>query len=233
MISDQARMPLTADIHPTEGALMATPATTFAPLTLPRLRYAENALEPVISSKTLGFHHGKHHRTYVDNANKLITGTELADLPLEQLVTLTAGKIDQAGIFNNAAQAWNHSFYWHCLRPNGGGEPPATLRRKMEAAFGSVDACKKQLANTAVSQFGSGWAWLVLEGSKLKVVKTANADTPITQGLKPLLTIDVWEHAYYLDFQNKRADHVSALIDKLVNWEFAAENLARFSDDRS
>jgi superoxide dismutase, Fe-Mn family len=211
---------------------MATVASSLAPLTLPPLPYAENALEPVISAKTLSFHHGKHHQAYIDNANKLIAGTELADLPLDRIVTSTAGIVERASIFNNAAQAWNHSFYWNCLSPNGGGEPPAALRQKMEAAFGSVDACKKALANSAVSQFGSGWAWLVLEGSKVKVVKTANADTPLTQGLWPLLTIDVWEHAYYLDYQNKRADHVNALIDKLVNWEFAAENLARSADDR-
>ena len=211
---------------------MATPATTLASLTLPPLPFAENALEPVISSKTLRFHHGKHHRAYVDNTNKLIAGTELADLPLDRIVNLTAGIAERAGIFNNAAQAWNHSFYWNCLRPNGGGEPPTALRHKMEEAFGSVDACKKALANDAVSQFGSGWAWLVLEGSKVKVVKTANADTPLTQGLMPLLTIDVWEHAYYLDYQNRRVDHVNALIGTLVNWEFAAENLARSEDDR-
>ena len=212
--------------------IMATTAATSAPLSLPPLPYAENALEPVISSRTLSFHHGKHHRTYVENANKLIAGTELADLPLERIVALTSGVADHANIFNNAAQAWNHSFYWQCLKPKGGGEPPMALRLKMEAAFGSVDACKKELANNAVSQFGSGWAWLVLEGSKLKVVKTADADTPFTQGLRPLLTIDVWEHAYYLDYQNKRADHVNALIDKLANWEFAAENLARLADGR-
>jgi Fe-Mn family superoxide dismutase len=211
---------------------MATPATTSAPLSLPPLPYAENALEPVISSKTLSFHHGKHHRTYVENTIKLIAGTELADLPLDRIVALTAGIGAHASIFNNAAQASNHSFYWHCLRPKGGGEPPMMLRHKMEDAFGSVDACKKELAANAVSQFGSGWAWLVLQGSTLKVVKTANADTPLTQGLRPLLTIDVWEHAYYLDYQNKRAEHVNVLIDKLANWEFAAENLARSADDQ-
>src|ERR1700722_12546161 len=133
---------------------MATPATTSASLTLPQLPYAENALEPVISSKTLSFHHGKHHRAYVDNVNKLIAGTDLTDLPLDRIVTSTAGIAERAGIFNNAAQAWNHSFYWKCLRPKGGGEPPAALRHKMDAAFGSVDACKKALANSAVSQFG-------------------------------------------------------------------------------
>ena len=206
---------------------MATSASASAPLSLPELPYAENALEPVISAKTISFHYGKHHKTYVENANKLIVGTELADLPLDEIVRAAAGKSDRVGIFNNAAQAWNHDFYWKSLKPKGGGEPPSALKQKMEAAFGSVDACKKELANSAVQQFGSGWAWLVLEGDKLKVVKTANAETPITQGLKPLLTVDVWEHAYYLDYQNKRVDYVNALIDKLANWEFAAKNLAK------
>jgi Fe-Mn family superoxide dismutase len=194
-------------------------------LNLPLLPYAENALEPVISAQTLSFHHGKHHRVYVENVNKLVVGTELADLPLDQIVTATVGRAERASIFNNAAQAWNHSFYWHCLKPKGGGEPPAALKHKM-------DACKKELASHAVAQFGSGWAWLVLEGSKLKVVKTANADTPFTQGLKPLLAIDVWEHAYYLDYQNKRADHVNAVIDRLANWEFAAANLESFEQNQ-
>jgi superoxide dismutase, Fe-Mn family len=214
----------------TDKASMAT--QSMAPLSLPPLPYAENALEPVISAKTLSFHHGKHHRAYVENTNKLIAGTELADLPLDQIVTATAGKADRANIFHNAAQAWNHSFYWYCLKPNGGGEPPRALKQRMEEAFGSVDACKKELANNAITQFGSGWAWLVLDGSKLKVVKTANAETPLTQGLRPLLTIDVWEHAYYLDYQNKRADHVQAVIDKLTNWAFAAENLAQSAAHR-
>jgi superoxide dismutase, Fe-Mn family len=205
---------------------MATAATTSSPVTLPPLPFPENALEPVISAKTLSFHYGKHHRTYVETTNKLIVGTELADLPLEQIVTSTAGKPDRVTIFNNAAQAWNHNFYWRCLKPKGGGEPPAQLKQKMEAAFGSVEACKKELASAAVAQFGSGWAWLVLEGAKLKVIKTGNAENPLTQGLKALFTIDVWEHAYYLDYQNKRPDHVNAVIDKLANWEFAAQNLA-------
>jgi Fe-Mn family superoxide dismutase len=206
---------------------MATAASTSAPLSLPALPWAENALDPVISAKTISFHYGKHHKTYVDNANKLIVGTELADLPLDQIVRATAGKSDRVGIFNNVAQAWNHDFYWKSLKPNGGGEPPSALKAKMDAAFGGVDACKKELANAAVTQFGSGWAWLVLDGDKLKIVKTGNAETPITQSLKPLLTIDVWEHAYYLDYQNKRVDYVNALIDKLANWGFAAENLAK------
>jgi Fe-Mn family superoxide dismutase len=204
---------------------MATSATISGPQSLPALPYPENALEPVISGKTLSFHHDKHHRAYIDTTNKLIAGTDLADLSLIQIVTATAGKADRAAVFHNAAQAWNHDFYWHCLKPKGGGEPPAVLRSRLEAAFGSVEACKKELSSRAISQFGSGWAWLVLDGVKLKVVTTDNADTPLTQGLTPLLAIDVWEHAYYLDYQNRRADHVNAVIDKLANWEFAAANL--------
>jgi len=192
--------------------------------TLPDLPYAENALEPVITAKTISFHYGKHHKTYVDNLNKFVEGTEFADLPLEKIVTGAAGKPDKVAIFNNAAQIWNHTFFWKSLKPGGGGEPPAALKQKIEAAFGSVDACKKEFAGMAVSQFGSGWAWLVLDGGSLKVVKTANADCPLTAGAKPLLTIDVWEHAYYLDYQNRRADYVNAVLDKLINWEFALQN---------
>ena len=204
---------------------MATAATIYPPLTLPALPYPVDALEPVISARTLELHHCKHQRAYIEATNKLIVGTELADLPLDQILFSSAGKADRATLFHNAAQAWNHAFYWQCLKPKGGGEPPAVLRSKMEAAYGSVDACKNELAGQAVSQFGSGWAWLVLDGAELKVVKTDNADTPLTQGLRPLLAIDVWEHAYYLDYQNKRADYVEAVIDELANWEFAAANV--------
>jgi Fe-Mn family superoxide dismutase len=206
---------------------MATAANIALPLTLPPLPYAENALEPVISARTLSFHYGKHHKTYVETTNKLIAGTELADLPLEQIVTSTSAKPEHATIFHNAAQAWNHTFYWQSLKSKGGGEPPSVLKQKMEESFGSVEACKKELSAAAVAQFGSGWAWLVLEGVKLKVLKTADADTPITGGSRPLLAIDVWEHAYYLDYQNRRVDHVNAVIDKLVNWGFAAQNLLK------
>ncbi len=190
---------------------------------LPPLPYAEGALAPVISANTISFHYGKHHKGYVDNLNKLITGTEFAGLPLEKIIIATAGKADQAAIFNNASQAWNHAFYWNSLAPDGGGEPPAALKQKIEASFGTVDACKKELAAAATTQFGSGWAWLVLDGDKLKVVKTGNADAPLTKDMKPLLTIDVWEHAYYLDYQNRRADYVNAVLDKLSNWSFAAK----------
>ncbi len=189
------------------------------------LPYADNALEPVISANTLSFHYGKHHNTYVTNLNNLIAGTELAGQSLEQIIKATAGQSDKAGIFNNAAQVWNHMFYWLSLNPNGGGEPPAALKQKIDAAFGSVDACKKELATAAVTQFGSGWAWLVLDGDKVSIAKTSNADSPLTKNIRPLLTIDVWEHAYYLDYQNRRPDYVNTILEKLINWDFAAANL--------
>ncbi|MDX9971789.1 MAG: superoxide dismutase [FCB group bacterium] len=192
---------------------------------LPALPFPEEALAPVISANTLSFHHGKHHKAYVDNLNKLIAGTEFEDMPLEEIILATAAKAETAPIFNNAAQTWNHTFYWHSLKPGGGGEPPAALKQAIESSFEGMDACKKQLAEAATSQFGSGWAWLVKEGETLKVVKTGNAENPMTQGMTPLLTIDVWEHAYYLDYQNKRADYVNAVIEKLLNWDFAAANL--------
>ena len=194
-------------------------------IVLPPLPYAENALEPVISAKTLSFHYGKHHKAYVDNLNKLIAGTDYSALSLEEIIKGTVGRPERVAIFNNAAQIWNHTFYWNSLSPKGGGEPTTALKQKIEASFGSVDACKKELAAAAVSQFGSGWAWLVLEDGKLKVVKTANAEDPLTTGKKPLLTIDVWEHAYYLDYQNRRPDYVNAVLDKLINWEFVLQNV--------
>jgi superoxide dismutase, Fe-Mn family len=206
---------------------MSIAAMNLASLDLAPLPYPIDALEPVISGRTLSFHHDKHHRAYLETLSKLIAGTELADMSLDQIVTATAGRPDRISIFNNAAQAWNHGFYWNCLKPKGGGETPSTLKKTMEAAFGSVDACKSELVAGAVSQFGSGWAWLVFDGNKLAVLKSDNANDPLTQGLTPILTIDVWEHAYYLDYQNKRANHVNAVIDKLANWEFAAENLEK------
>jgi len=198
---------------------------SLSPIVLPPLPYADNALDPVISANTISFHYGKHHKGYVDNLNKLIAETEFADMTLEKIIAGTAGNAEKAAIFNNAAQVWNHTFYWRSLKPKGGGEPPAELKKKIEASFGTVDACRKEWSAAAMAQFGSGWAWLVLDGDNLKVVKTANADLPLTRGIKPLLTIDVWEHAYYLDYQNRRADYVNAVIDKLINWSFAAENL--------
>lgn len=198
---------------------------TAVPHILQVLPYADNALEPIISAKTIRFHYGKHYKGYVDNLNKLVEGTEFADMPLKKLIAATADKADKTAIFNNAAQAWNHAFYWHSLKPKGGGEPASVLKNTIEASFGSFDVCKKELVAAATTQFGSGWAWLVMNGGRLKVVKTANAESPLTQGMKPLLTIDVWEHAYYLDYQNRRADYVNAVLDKLINWDFAEENL--------
>ena len=198
-----------------------------APHVLPPLPYAEDALAPVISANTVGFHYGKHHKAYVDNLNKLVAGTELAETPLEQVIAAVAGKPDKVGIFNNAAQTWNHTFFWSSLKPNGGGASTGAVGKGIDAAFGGYENFKKEFANAAMTQFGSGWAWLVADKGALRVVKTGNADTPLTMGLTPLLTIDVWEHAYYLDYQNRRADFVAAVIDKLLSWEFANANLAR------
>jgi superoxide dismutase, Fe-Mn family len=194
--------------------------------TLPTLPYADNALEPVISANTISFHYGKHHKTYVDNLNNLVKGTAHEGAALDKVVMDSAGKADQLAIFNNAAQIWNHTFYWNSLKPNGGGKPTGKLGAMIDESFGSFDEFKKQFSAMTVSQFGSGWGWLVEEAGKLKVVKTANAEVPMTKGQKPLLTIDVWEHAYYIDHQNKRAAYVDAVIEKLLNWDFAEKNLA-------
>jgi superoxide dismutase, Fe-Mn family len=195
------------------------------PATLPPLPYAQDALAPVISARTLEFHHGKHHRTYVETLNELVAGTDLEGQSLEAIVLETAGDAERKAIFNNAAQAWNHAFYWRSLKPGGGGQPAGELGRRLTSAFGGYDTFKRVLADAAVKQFGSGWAWLVLDDEELKVRSTADAEVPLTSGEIPLLTIDVWEHAYYLDYQNRRPDYVNAVIDKLLNWDFAAENL--------
>jgi Fe-Mn family superoxide dismutase len=194
-------------------------------ITLPALPYPDNALDPVISANTLGFHYGKHHKAYVDNLNKLIAGTPLEGQSLESIILESAGKPDKAGVFNNSAQVWNHTFYWNSLKPRGGGTPPTALATLIDRDFGSLDNLKKELATAATTQFGSGWAWLVEAGGKLQVSKTSNAELPMTKGQKALLTIDVWEHAYYLDYQNRRPDYANAVIDKLLNWQFAADNL--------
>ena len=191
---------------------------------LPPLPYGDSDLAPHISANTLSFHYGKHHKTYVDKATDMVKGTEFADAQLEDIVKATYGKADQKALFNNAAQAWNHSFYWKSLTPKGGA-PSGKLLDRINTDFGDLAKLKDELSKAAVTQFGSGWAWLVLDGGTLKVVQTANADTPLATGKTPLLTIDVWEHAYYLDHQNKRPGYVTAVIDNLINWEFAAENL--------
>lgn len=194
-------------------------------ITLPDLPYAQDALEPHISAETLSFHYGKHHNAYVTNLNKLIAGTEFENSSLEEIVQNSEG-----GTFNNAAQVWNHTFYWNSMKPNGGRNPEGELAEKINASFGSFDKFKEEFANSAATQFGSGWAWLVLDGGDLKIVKTANAETPLTNGQVPLLTIDVWEHAYYLDFQNKRPDYIQTFLNSLANWDFAAENFANASN---
>ncbi len=190
----------------------------------PALPYAENALEPHISANTLGFHYGKHHATYIKKYNDAVAGTPLDNQSIEEVILASAENPEKAGLFNNGAQAWNHSFYWNSLSPNGGGKPTGQIAEKIDVDFGGYDAFKSELANAAATQFGSGWAWLVLDDGTLKVVKTANAQTPLTSGKYPLLTIDVWEHAYYLDYQNRRPDYVAAVIDELLNWEFASQN---------
>ena len=193
---------------------------------LPALPYAQDALAPVVSAETLSFHYGKHHKAYVDNLNKLVAGTDLAEAALEKVIAAVAGKPDKAGVFNNAAQVWNHTFFWNSMKPNGGGAPAGAVAKAIDASFGSAENFRKEFANAAVTQFGSGWAWLVADKGALRVMKTANADSPLTMGVTPLLTIDVWEHAYYLDYQNRRADFVAAVMDRLLNWDFANANLA-------
>ncbi len=197
------------------------------PFELPALPFAENALEPHVSARTLGFHHGKHHQTYVTNLNNLTEGSPLASATLEDVIRETAGDASRAGVFNNGAQVWNHGFYWQSLTPGGGGAPRGELAERLEDGFGSLDAFRSAFKEAAVTQFGSGWAWLVAENGALKVTKTGNADTPLAHGQTPLITCDVWEHAYYLDYQNRRPDYVDAFLDNLVNWDFASENLTR------
>lgn len=196
-------------------------------LSLPALPYARDALAPHISEETLNFHYGKHHQKYVDVANGMIDGTDHADAALEDIVKASFGS--NQGLFNNAAQIWNHTFYWHSMKPNGGGQPPAgsAVAKAIDESFGSYEEFKTQFAAAGATQFGSGWAWLVSVGGKLEVRKTLNAETPLTdEGVTPLLTMDVWEHAYYLDFQNARPSYIDTFLDKLVNWDFAEANLA-------
>ncbi len=189
---------------------------------LPNLPFASDALEPHISANTLSFHHGKHHNTYVTNLNNLVGDTYKS---LEDIIRESAGDPGKAGVFNNAAQVWNHTFYWNSMKSGGGGAPSGDVASGIDAAFGSFDKFKEEFKNAAVTQFGSGWAWLVVDGGTFKIVKTANADTPIVGGQIPLITCDVWEHAYYLDFQNRRPDYVQAFLNHLVNWDFATSNL--------
>ncbi|GET39269.1 superoxide dismutase [Microseira wollei] len=194
--------------------------------TLPDLPYAANALEPYMSANTFSFHHAKHHAAYVTNLNNLIKDTELADKSLEEIVTTSFGDPAKAGIFNNSAQVWNHTFFWNSMKPGGGGAPTGAIADKINADFGSYDKFKEAFKTAAATQFGSGWAWLVLENGTLKVTKTPNAENPVVHGQTPLLTLDVWEHAYYLDYQNRRPDFIATYLDNLVNWDFANQNMA-------
>ena len=193
--------------------------------TLPALPYAQNALEPYISADTISFHYGKHHQAYVDNLNKLVKDTPLAAMSLEEVIKDSAKDPAKAGIFNNSAQVWNHTFYWNSMKPNGGGAPKGELAKRIDKDFGSFDKFKEAFKTAGTTQFGSGWAWLVLDGDTLKVTKTSNADLPMVHGQKALLTMDVWEHAYYLNFQNRRPDYITTFLDKLVNWDFVEKNL--------
>jgi len=193
---------------------------------LPPLPYEYTALEPHISKRTLEFHHDKHHAAYVNNFNAAAKGTDLDKLSIEAVIKATANDPSKAGIFNNAAQAWNHTFYWHSMKPKGGGTPTGELAKKIDSDLGGFAKFVEAFKAAGATQFGSGWAWLVLDAGKLAVTKTPNAETPLTKGQVPLITMDVWEHAYYLDFQNRRPDYISTFLEQLVNWDFAAKNLA-------
>lgn len=192
---------------------------------LPTLPYAKDALAPHISEETIEFHYGKHHNTYVVNLNKAVEGTENENKTLEELITEAAGDAAKAGIFNNAAQIWNHTFYWNCMKPGGGGQPTGKVLEKIVEAFGSYENFREEFKQACLTQFGSGWGWLVLDGDKMAIMKTPNADLPMAHGKKALLTCDVWEHAYYIDFRNRRPDYVDTFLDHLVNWDFVESQL--------
>lgn len=206
--------------------------TAKGPFRLPPLPWAEDALEPVISARTISFHHGKHHAAYIDKTNELVKGTRYADMPLERIIAETAGHADSQKLFNQAAQAWNHTFFWGCLRPGVGGKPSGELARRIDAELQGFDRFRESFIKAAVECFGSGWAWLADRNGKLEVVAMPNAGTPLATGATPLLTIDVWEHAYYLDYQNKRPEFVAAVFDKLLDWRFAGEQLEKSRSHR-
>ncbi|KPF74738.1 superoxide dismutase [alpha proteobacterium AAP81b] len=197
-----------------------------SPLAQPPLPFADTALEPVISAKTLTFHYGKHHKGYFDTLHKLIADTPHADATLEEIIVAAAADPAQKKVFNNAAQAWNHNFYWNSLCGDR-QTPEGDLAAAIDRDFGSLDGCKAALAEASINQFGTGWGWLVVDGGTLKAVSTEDADVPFVHGQVPLLTVDVWEHAYYLDYQNRRPDHVKAVVESHLNWAFAARNFAQ------
>ena len=199
-------------------------AQSAGPFKLPQLPWAEGALDPVMSARTIGLHYGKHHKAYVDKLNELVAGTPLADMPLELVIAQSAGDGEAKKIFNNAAQHWNHSFFWNCLTPKG-GSPSGDLARRLDSDLGGLERFKKDFAQAAIDCFGSGWAWLVLRDGKLEILSTSNAGTPLTMGATPLLTLDVWEHAYYVDYENRRPEYAKTVIDRLLNWDFALQQL--------
>jgi len=192
---------------------------------LPPLPYPKNALEPHISERTMDFHHGRHHQAYVTNLNNLVKGSPMESQSLEELIKASYRDTSKTGVFNNAAQVWNHTFFWNSMKPSGGGSPGGDVAAAITRDCGGIDKFKELFKAAAVGQFGSGWAWLVSDGGKLKITATPNAVDPLAEGQTALLTCDVWEHAYYLDYQNRRPDYVHAVIDRLLNWEFAAFNL--------
>jgi len=203
------------------------PSTAKTEFQLPPLPYAQDSLEPYVSVRTMSFHYGKHHQAYVDNLNKLIAGTAWAGQQLDKIVRGTVGAADTAAIFNNAAQVWNHTFFWQSMKAGGGGKPTGGLLKQIEKSFQSFDEFKKAFLAAALAQFGSGWVWLVQEGGTLKIVKTSNADTPAAHGQTALLACDVWEHAYYLDYQNRRKDFVETFLNSLANWESAESQMEK------
>jgi Fe-Mn family superoxide dismutase len=199
--------------------------TVTGPFQLPALPWDESALDPVMSARTIGFHYGKHHRAYVQKLNELVRGTRYEQMPLERIIVETAGHPDSQKLFNQAAQAWNHAFFWNCLKPRAGGKPPAELASRIDSELGGFDKFKESFIKAAVECFGSGWAWLAERNGRLEIVALPNAGTPLATGSTPLVTIDVWEHAYYLDYQNERPKFVTAVFDKLLDWNFAGEQL--------
>ena len=212
--------------HYVAGGTVLPPATKS--FTLSPLPYEQNSLEPYISARTLDLHYGKHHQAYVDKLNELVLGSKFAEWNLEDIITRTSGDGNYGAIFNNASQVWNHNFYWHSLSPQGGKKPSGELRRKIEICFGGYEHFIKKFAQTGMDQFASGWVWLVKENGVLKITKTSNACSPVSQGRgTPLLGVDVWEHAYYPDYQNRRKDYLTTILDKLINWSFANENFSR------
>ena len=187
---------------------------------LPKLDYSKDALSPIMSEETLDLHHGKHHQTYITNLNNFIKGTDMENMSLEKIITNSSKDNSKAGIFNNASQHWNHNLFWKCMKPNGGGNIPPKLEKRIIADFGSVDEFKKEFKNAGVTQFGSGWCWLSINNGKLLITKTPNAENPLIKNMKPILGCDVWEHSYYIDYRNKRPEYLDKFVENLINWEY-------------